>query len=320
MSTIPTSLQQTNVIYKFQCPLPHSQAAEYVGLTQTSLSRRLTMHGQGGSVYNHFMELHNKKPTREELTHNTTIIARAPDRYRLAIKEALLILKHAPAINKQYDNFSNILKLHNHRGTKSQNTPLPIPTLDPPAYCLDPPLHPFSENPSTFSSSSLSPCLTHSPPFLQTPAPSLTQNSIVLPPVTTTTYPYPDPIDYNQTSSPLQQTCSNPSHPSFMCNIPQSTPNTKVTPVSPPSTIDIPDMHDILNRFGINPANFNTVPLKSYHWLNFITLKRSPSPDPQTISQRVRSLIREARPGNNTHNTSAKLQKTEVLLCSLFLL
>ena len=75
-----TTLQQTNVIYKFTCPLSHSQVVEYVGLTQTSLSRRLTLHGQDGSIYKHFTSTHNKKPTREELAQNTVIIARAPDR------------------------------------------------------------------------------------------------------------------------------------------------------------------------------------------------------------------------------------------------
>ena len=115
MSPTTTMLQQSNVVYKFTCPLPHSQAVEYVGLCQTTLSRRLTYHGQDGGIHKHFKNCHNVKPTREQLTENTIIIDRASDRYRLAIKEALHIIQIGPIINTQYDNFSNILKLYSHR-------------------------------------------------------------------------------------------------------------------------------------------------------------------------------------------------------------
>ena len=108
----PTDLQQTNVIYKFQCPMPHSQAVEYVGFTQTTLSRRLTCHAQNGSILKHFVEYHKCKPSREQLTENTRIIGKESDRYKLAIKEALTISKLKPIINKQFDNFSTTLKLY----------------------------------------------------------------------------------------------------------------------------------------------------------------------------------------------------------------
>ena len=97
--------------------MPHSQVVEYIGFTQTKLSRRLTLHGQNGSIYRHFHESHNCKPTREQLTQNTTIMARDTDRHKLAIKEALLILQNTPLINKQFDNFINILKLQSNRNT-----------------------------------------------------------------------------------------------------------------------------------------------------------------------------------------------------------
>ena len=132
MAPFPQSLQQTCVVYKFSCPLPHCKAEEYIGLTQTTLSRRLTMHGQNGSIYKHFKDNHNTKPTRDQLTQNTKIIAKANDRYKLAIKEALLILKHSPSINIQFDNFTNILKLHNHRNPQTQATPFKIVPIPPP--------------------------------------------------------------------------------------------------------------------------------------------------------------------------------------------
>ena len=81
-----STLQKTNVVYLFECPLPHCQAETYIGLTQTTLSRRLTMHGQDGSIYKHFAT-YSTKPTREQLTENTSIIAKATDRYTLLINE-----------------------------------------------------------------------------------------------------------------------------------------------------------------------------------------------------------------------------------------
>ena len=110
-----TPLQKTNVIYSFSCPSPHCKADQYIGLTQTTLSRRLTMHAQAGSILQHFKTKHKTKPTRQQLVDNTKILAKAESRYKLAIKEALLILKKNPQINKQFDNFTNILKLHTHR-------------------------------------------------------------------------------------------------------------------------------------------------------------------------------------------------------------
>ena len=123
-----STLQKTNVVYLFECPLPHCQAETYIGLTQTTLSRRLTMHGQNGSIYKHFTTCHSAKPSREQLTENTSIIAKATDRYKLLIKEALLIMKHSPSINIQYDNFTKVLKLHAHR-----NVNLPLTTRPAPA-------------------------------------------------------------------------------------------------------------------------------------------------------------------------------------------
>ena len=108
-------LQQSNVVYKFVCPAPHSKAEEYIGFTQTTLSRRLTMHAQNGSILKHFRSEHGCAPSREQLIENTQIITRAADRYKLTIKEALLILKESPSLNIQFENFTNILKLYSHR-------------------------------------------------------------------------------------------------------------------------------------------------------------------------------------------------------------
>ena len=103
---------KTNVIYKFTCPMLHSQATEYIGLTQNTLAQRLTFHCQNGSILDHFKIYHTMKPSRDHLMQNTKVIEKGSDRQRIAIKETLLILNKKPIINKHFDNFTNILKLH----------------------------------------------------------------------------------------------------------------------------------------------------------------------------------------------------------------
>ena len=125
-------LQQTNVIYEFTCPMSHSQVTQYIGFTQTTLSQRLTSHAQNGSILNHFKQEHHIKPTREQLTENTKILSKSNDRLRLAIKESFFILDSKPEINKQFDNFTNVLKLHNPRTqhNKKQHTKTKTDILD----------------------------------------------------------------------------------------------------------------------------------------------------------------------------------------------
>ena len=117
--------------------MSRSQVMQYIGFTQTTLSQRLTFHRQNGSIHSHFKEHHNIKPTREQLTNNTNIISRGKDRLRLAIKESLLILDKKPEINKQYDNFTNILKLHNSRSELKQQRPQ-LPSYPTPRPAPDP--------------------------------------------------------------------------------------------------------------------------------------------------------------------------------------
>ena len=122
------NIQKTNVIYRFKCPLPHGDAVEYIGLTSTTVEKRLGSHLQRGSILEHLKECHNIKPTKQQLSDNTTILDHAPDRYRLFIKEALHIIKHNPSINKQYDNFTNVLKLYTHRNCIDRRPSLIYPT------------------------------------------------------------------------------------------------------------------------------------------------------------------------------------------------
>lgn len=128
----PTKLQNTNIVYEFTCPLEHrhGQAEKYVGHTTTTLSKRLSIHGQTGSIKDHFTNQHSTRPTREQLTENTKIVARAHNKYSLCIKEALYILKQNPSINRQFDNFNNILKIHPNRPTQQHQRTFMIGNID----------------------------------------------------------------------------------------------------------------------------------------------------------------------------------------------
>ena len=98
---------------------------QYIGVTTTSVSRRLTMHSQNGGILKHFQQDHHCKPTRQQLTENTTILTHDNNKNKLMIKEALLILQHNPSINRQFDNFTNTLKLYSHRNHSNLNNPQP---------------------------------------------------------------------------------------------------------------------------------------------------------------------------------------------------
>ena len=72
-------MSEAGVIYKFTCTL-HSQAMEYVGFTKTKLDRRLSAHKYHGSIHDHYVQEHGIKPTMEQLSDNTIVIARAGDK------------------------------------------------------------------------------------------------------------------------------------------------------------------------------------------------------------------------------------------------
>ena len=120
--------QNTDLVYAFKCPLSHPKVTLYVGYTRTTLLRRLKSHTQQGSIKEHFHKNHNIKLTSDILLKNTQIIAKAQDKQRLTIKEALLISQHAPIINKQFDNFNNTLKLFKSNNSNEPSLPIALYT------------------------------------------------------------------------------------------------------------------------------------------------------------------------------------------------
>ena len=112
----PPQLQRTNLIYEYKCPIGkcERQNNSYIGLTTTTLSRRLTMHLQHGGPKHHAQHQHNTQLTRDILVQNTTVIATNTDSNRLHIMEALLIFQHKPPLNNQYTGLVRTLKLYNN--------------------------------------------------------------------------------------------------------------------------------------------------------------------------------------------------------------
>ena len=96
-------LMRTNVLYQYDCPSEDCrlQNNSYVGFTCTTLSRRLTMHKQAGTIKSHMQDKHNTALTRQHLTENTTIIHSNRDPRRIEIAEAIYIRDHTPSINEQ---------------------------------------------------------------------------------------------------------------------------------------------------------------------------------------------------------------------------
>ena len=106
-------LKRTNVIYEYKCNVEDCElrSCSYIGMTTTTLSRRLTMHLANGGPKTHTSNHHNMQITREMLVNNTQILRFESDNNRLQITEALLINLKNPSINNQVTGSQRTLKL-----------------------------------------------------------------------------------------------------------------------------------------------------------------------------------------------------------------
>jgi len=106
-------LKTTNVVYEFKCNTGECelQPSKYIGMTTTSLSRRVTMHLASGGPKKHMEQNHQLQLTRQDLVNNTKIRERVNDYTRLQIVEAILIQKERPSINSQATGVARTLRL-----------------------------------------------------------------------------------------------------------------------------------------------------------------------------------------------------------------
>ena len=106
--------KKNNVIYQFKCPLGDCISDNnniYVGLTSTTLSRRLTMHLSDTSSIAQHLKKHSCPTTqlRKILTDSTTILEHQNNKQKLQILEALHIRNMQPTLNRI--NFQTIAKV-----------------------------------------------------------------------------------------------------------------------------------------------------------------------------------------------------------------
>ncbi|XP_045104384.1 uncharacterized protein LOC123499916 [Portunus trituberculatus] len=99
-----TPLQEDHVIYQHTCNSKECGPCSYIGMTRTTLSRRLTCHLSSGAIKQHYNGRNHNQITLQNLVDNTVIIDRENDPRRLFFLEAIYINIMQPSINIQTEN------------------------------------------------------------------------------------------------------------------------------------------------------------------------------------------------------------------------
>ena len=86
------SLQKTNVVYELQCNTGWCKHlnCSHVGVTETTLCRRLTVHKASGAPKTHYHQVHDLPLTKKDLKKNTKTLRRENESHMLCIIEALM--------------------------------------------------------------------------------------------------------------------------------------------------------------------------------------------------------------------------------------
>ena len=97
----PALENETNVVYRFECTVGacRGRKVDYIGLTTTTLRKRMENHRYNGAISGHFKNVHERRPTTNELLQNSTILHRVQNFQRLAITEAVCIELRKPLLN-----------------------------------------------------------------------------------------------------------------------------------------------------------------------------------------------------------------------------
>ena len=121
----------TNVVYQFKCPVGACQYRNttYIGLTTTTLRRRMQAHRNNGGINSHYTASHDRKPLLTELLENTTIVHREPLRYRLNIAEAVHIAVKHPVLNTQKESDYVLPSARRKATTTRRNKPADVPEI-----------------------------------------------------------------------------------------------------------------------------------------------------------------------------------------------
>ena len=134
-STAPRGSKETctNVVYKFSCSqeMCKSPSKSYIGYTKTTLRKRLLAHRNNGAIHQHFVDVHDKKPSLQELIDNTEIIHRESNYGRILITEAVSIVLQKPTLNIQQEADQILPSSRGRRGIRripDQGPRPPAPT------------------------------------------------------------------------------------------------------------------------------------------------------------------------------------------------
>ena len=104
-NTAPSETKETmtNIVYRFKCTEGTCESSEniYIGYTTNQLRKRFQFHRNQGSIFQHFTEKHDRRPTVTELLDSTDIITREQNFTRLTIAEAVHIQLQKPTLNVQ---------------------------------------------------------------------------------------------------------------------------------------------------------------------------------------------------------------------------
>ena len=75
-SPSPSDLQKSNLFYECICKIGDCESllSSYIGVTQTTLSGRLTIHKGSGAIKDHMERYHNLLLTKDALFNNTNIL------------------------------------------------------------------------------------------------------------------------------------------------------------------------------------------------------------------------------------------------------
>ena len=123
-STRKTPLQEDHVIYQHTCNSKECGPCSYIGMTRTTLSRRLTCHLSSGAIKEHYKGRNHNQLTRQDLNENTIMIDKEHDPRRLSFLEAIYINVKQPSINIQTDNIQ-ILPTLKRRAANQREDPAP---------------------------------------------------------------------------------------------------------------------------------------------------------------------------------------------------
>ena len=99
----PSMENESHVVNRYECTVGacRGRGIDYVGLTTTTVRKRMDNHRYSGAIHMHFKHAHGRRPKTNELLENTTILHRVPKYHRLAISEAVCIELRRPVLNVQ---------------------------------------------------------------------------------------------------------------------------------------------------------------------------------------------------------------------------